>query len=203
MRLIPRDEGFFLLFDDISRRLMDSAVLLSQVFADPAHAETRIAEIKKLENEADDIVHEVRVRIDKSFVTPFDREDILVLTSSLDDVIDWIDGSARRAQMFRIETTRQPAREIADRLVKATALIAEAVKNVKQPRVVAEKGRAIKVLEKEADNIYREAIGELFAEAMDPIEVIRWKDLYDVLENAMDKCQSVANVLESISLKNS
>ena len=203
MRLIPRDEGFFVLFDDISRRLKDSAALLSQVFTDPARSEARIAEIKKLENEADDLVHEVRMRIDKSFVTPFDREDILLLTSSLDDVIDWIDGSARRAQMFRVETTRQPAREIADRLVKATGLIAEAVANIKQPRVVAEKGRAIKALEKEADNVYREAIGELFLGTTDPIEVIKWKDLYDVLENAMDKCQSAANILESISLKNS
>ena len=203
MRLIPRDEGFFALFDDISRRLKDSAALLSRVFADPAHSEALVVEIKKLENEADDLVHEVRVRIDKSFVTPFDREDILLLTSSLDDVIDWIDGSARRAQIFGIDTSRQPAREIADRLVKATGLIGEAVANVKHPRVVAEKGRAVKALEKEADHIYREAIGELFRDATDPIEVIKWKDLFDVLENAMDKCQGAANILESISLKNS
>jgi predicted phosphate transport protein (TIGR00153 family) len=203
VRLIPRDEGFFALFDDISRRLKDSAALLSQLFADPTDMAKQVAAIKKLENEADDIVHEVRVRIDKSFVTPFDREDILMLTSNLDDVIDWIDGSARRAQMFRIESTRQPARDIADRLVKATSLIAEAVASVKHPRVVAEKGRAIKALEKEADHIYREAIGELFDGDLDAIEIIKWKDLYDVLENAMDKCQSVAIALESVSLKNS
>ncbi|HET6680926.1 MAG TPA: DUF47 family protein [Gemmatimonadaceae bacterium] len=201
MRLIPRDEGFFPLFDQLALRLRESARILGDLFSDPANRDRYVAEIKVQEHEADEIVQQVRERIDRSFVTPFDREDIMLLASNLDDVLDWMDGAARRAQMFHIAIVHEPARQQCETLMQATELIQVGIANIKKPRVVAEACRAIRQLEKNADEIYRTAIAELFRGAPDPMNVIKWKDLYDVLENAMDKAQGVAIALESISLK--
>lgn len=203
MRLIPRDEQFFVLFAEITKRITASAQLLSQLFAEPARLEHYCTAIKTLEHEADELTHEVNLRLDKSFVTPLDREDIHTLASRLDNVVDLIDGTARRAQMFRIADVREPARRMADVLVKSSNCIAEAVAGMKQPRVVNAAARQIKILEEEGDQLYHNAVGALFDGTHDALEVIKWKDLYDVLENALDECEDVANVLESIALKNS
>jgi uncharacterized protein Yka (UPF0111/DUF47 family) len=143
----------------------------------------------------------VRARIDRSFVTPIDREDIHLLVSQLDTVIDLVDGTARRAQMFHITEAREPARRLTDVLVRASDAIQAAVASMKKTKVVTERAREVKRLEEEGDAIYHEAVGALFAGSPNPLEVIKWKDLYDTIEDALDKCEDVANVLESISLK--
>ena len=201
-KLIPRDEQFFDMFDEIARRMSVAAKLLKQLFAEPGRMAEHVAAIKDVEHEADVITHDVIVRINKSFITPFDREDIHELASRLDDVIDLIDGTARRAVMFRITKPREAARQLADVIVRATASLEQAVVSIKKPKIVIEKGTEVKALEEEGDAIYHAAVGALFDDGENPIEVMKWKELYDTLERTLDQCEDVANVLESIALKN-
>jgi predicted phosphate transport protein (TIGR00153 family) len=207
VRLIPRDEHFYVLFAELAKRLTASARLLGQLFADPGRLEQLVGEIKAVEHEADEITHEVNLRIDRSFVTPIDREDIHLLASRLDNVVDLIDGTARRAQMFRVREMRPQAQQLAGVVAKATECIAVAVDGMKQPKLVSIQAREIKQLEEEGDAIYQEAVGALFTPSNgnppDPLEVIVWKELFDKLEDTLDECEDVANVLESISIKNS
>jgi predicted phosphate transport protein (TIGR00153 family) len=202
VRLIPRDQEFFGLFAQLARRLVVAAEIVQELFREPDGLHKYVGDIKEVEHEADQLTHEVISRIDKTFVTPLDREDIHMLASRLDDVIDLLDGTARRAAMFRIQETREPAQMLAAVLVRAATRIEEAVVGMKKSRVVIEKARDIKSLEEEGDAIYHLAVGALFDGDPDPLEVIKWKEVYDTLERALDQCEDVANVLESISLKN-
>ena len=201
-KLIPRDEKFFDLFDEIASRLTRAAKMQKQLFDEPARMAEHVASIKAVEHEADVLTHDVITRLNKSFVTPFDREDIHELASRLDDVVDLIDGTARRAVMFRITTVREPARQLAAVIVRAADSLEAAVVAIKKPKIVIERGQEIKALEEEGDAIYHEAVGRLFDGGEDPIEVMRWKELYDTMERTLDQCEDVANVLESIALKN-
>jgi len=171
------------------------------MFAEPDRLLEHVSAIKDLEHEADTITHQIISRIEKSFVTPIDREDIHMLASTLDNVIDLVDGTARRAAMFQIRDVREPAKQLADVIIRAAAAIETGVVNVKKPRVVAEQAREIKMREEEGDSIYQEAVAGLFRGTPDALEVIKWKEVYDTLEQAIDECEDVANVLESISLK--
>jgi predicted phosphate transport protein (TIGR00153 family) len=206
VRLIPRDERFFDMFAEIALRITRSVMLLHDLFRSPDRRAEFEAAIKAVEHEADELVHQVNIRIDTSFVTPLDREDIHLLATRLDNVIDLIDGTARRAAMFNITDTRDHALRLTDVLVRAAKCIEESVRDIRKPQSVSEYGRKIKGLEEEGDQIYHEAVGALFAGdngRPDPLEVIKWKELFDKLEEAIDECEDVSNVLESISLKNS
>ena len=202
MRLIPRDEHFYTLFNGLAKHLVTSAKLLDQLFAEPQRLDYFVTEIKKVEHEADNLTHDVHDRINKSFVTPFDREDIHMLAGRLDDVVDLLDGTARRAQIFCITEVRAPARRLCGVLVKAAAAIEAGVLGIKTHKTVDAQSREIKRLEEEGDQIYHEAVRELFAGRPDALEVMKWKELYDTLERALDQCEDVANTLEAISLKN-
>ena len=201
VRLIPRDEAFFDMFAELAARLTGSAKLIRQLMSEPQRVEEHTSAIKRLEHEADSITHDVIARIDKTFVTPFDREDIHTLATSIDDVIDMIDGAARRTVMYGITDTREPARRLADVLARAADCVEAGVRGMRKPKQVSDMSREVKRLEEEGDAVYHEAIGALFRGNPDPIEVIKWKDVYDKLEDAIDRCEDVANVLESISLK--
>jgi uncharacterized protein len=200
--LIPRDEKFFPMFNDVARILCQSADLVAQIFAQPERLDELAARVKELEHKADEITHDVIVRIDRSFVTPLDREDIHLLTSRLDDVIDLLDGTVRRAQMFHVKTAPPHAAALADVLKRAANLIETAVANMKKPKNMLGHTAGMKALEEEGDAIYAQAVGELFAGTPDPLHVIKWKELFDKLEEAIDQCDDVSNVLESIALKN-
>ena len=201
-KLIPRDEQFFDLFDEIARRLSTAAQLQKQLFSDAGRMAEHVAAIKKVEHEADGLTHEVITKINKSFITPFDREDIHELASRLDDVIDLIDGTARRAVMFRVTKMREPAQQLADVICRAAEALEQSVVGIKKAKIVIEKGQEVKALEEEGDAIYHAAVGKLFDGGEDPIEVMRWKEIYDTLERTLDQCEDVANALESIALKN-
>lgn len=203
MRLIPRDEGFFVLFNELAKRLKEAANLLNRLLAEPDRLEHYVAAIKTVEHEADVLTHDVRARIDRSFVTPIDREDIHLLATELDDVIDLIDGTARRVAMFHISESREPARRMSETIARAADRIEVGVAAIKQPAIVAASSREIKRLEEEGDQIYQDAVGGLFLGTPDALEVMKWKELYDTLERALDSCQGVGHVLESISIKNS
>jgi predicted phosphate transport protein (TIGR00153 family) len=202
MRLIPRDDEFFNLFNQLSGRLSASVHLLNQLFTDPSRLKELVTQIKDVEHEADNLTHEIIARINRSFVTPIDREDIYALASSLDDVIDLIDGIARRADMFHLRVSRPEAIKLTEVLVRCAVQVEVAVLNIKKGPTVTEAARELKRLEEEADAIYHQAVGDLFLGTPDPLDVIKWKELYDKLEDATDRAEDVASVLESISLKN-
>ena len=202
MRLLPKTENFYELFSEIAHRLSGSAVLLHRLFEDPANRSSYVAQIKRLEHEADYLTHDVILRIDKTFVTPFDREDIHALVSELDDVVDLIDGTARRAEIFNITTVCKPAVVLSEVIVRAATAVEEAVRGMKDAKLVKSNALELKRLEEEGDAIYHEAMGALFADTADPIEVIKWKELYDMIEGAIDGCEDVGNTLERIVLKN-
>ncbi len=203
VRFLPKDEGFFTLFDQLSGHLNAAAEQLQALFADPSRREELTARIKTEEHAADALTYEVLQRIDRSFVTPLDREDIHLLTNRLDNVVDLIDGTARRVTMYQITEPRAAASELTRVLRAAASTITDGVKHIRKPAEVHRVARRVKELEEEADTIYSQAIAELFAGRPDPLEVIKWKEILDNLEHAVDECEDVANVLESISLKNS
>ena len=203
MRLIPRDEQFYDMFTQIAQRLSTSAKLLCQLFSEPQNRDRIVGEIKAVEHEADNLTHDVIARLNKSFITPMDREDIYELASQLDNVIDLVDGTARRVVMFRITEARVPAQRLASVVERAAKALQMATANIKDMKTVIGRGREVKLLEEEGDAIYHEAVGELFEGGHDALEVMKWKEVYDTLERALDKCEDVANVLESIALKNS
>ena len=202
MQIIPRDENFYGLFTNMAERLASSAKLLHELFQNPPNRAQIVAQIKEIEHDADGLTHEIIDRIDRTFVTPFDREDIHALASKLDDVVDLIDGIARRFDIFKITAVRQPGVVLAEVLVRATAQIQEAVTGMKQHKIVNAKSAELKRLEEEGDAIYHDAMGALFADTLPPVEIIKWKELYDKLEDTLDQCEDVANVLQSISIKN-
>jgi len=202
MPLLPRDEKFFDMFTELATRLTASARLLQKMFDEPNQLGQHVAAIKEIEHQADDLTRTVIERIDTSFVTPLDREDIHMLASRLDEVIDLIDGTARRAQMFHLSEIREPARQLAAIIARSAASIELAVSQMKKPREIGARARELKVLEEEGDAVYREAIAALFDGSSEPLEVIKWKEVYDKLEDTLDQCEDVGNTLESIAIKN-
>jgi hypothetical protein len=201
-KLIPRDEQFFDLFDQLTAHLTQTARMLAELFDDPAHVTDHVRAIKDVEHKADVLTTTINQRIDKSFVTPIDREDIHMLASRLDDVIDLIDGTSRRFEMLHIDVVKEPARELARVLVDAAEHIQIGVAGIRETKRVTEQAAQIKRLEEEADAIYHSAVGDLFRGHPDPLDVLKWKEMYDTLERATDSCMGVAQVLQSISLKN-
>ncbi len=203
MRFLPKDEGFFDLFDQLSARLKTSAALLKDLFSEPKRLDELTAKIKAEEHAADSLTYDILQRIDRSFVTPLDREDIHLLANRLDNVIDLMDGTARRAKMYHISERRDAAIAMTQVLVDCSEVLAVGVKDVRKPSEVHKGARKVKELEEKADAIYSDAIEQLFLGKPDALEVIKWKEILDNLEHAVDECEDVANVLESISLKNS
>ncbi|HXV86196.1 MAG TPA: DUF47 family protein [Gemmatimonadales bacterium] len=202
MRLLPREEEFFDLFVEVAVRGERAAELLHQLFTTPERLSYCAEAIKRLENEADEITHEVVNRLDRTFITPIDREDIHLLASDLDDVIDRIDGTARRAQIFRLGAPPPGIAQLCDTIRRMTAEIAQAVRKLRGKEDVMRHCVEAKRLEEEGDAVYHEMLGRLFDTERDPIAIIKWKEIYDILETTIDEGEDVANDIESIVLKN-
>jgi len=206
VRLLPRDERFFDLFTSVATLNVEAARHLHEMLKVDGDRRVYLVEaIKRLEHEADGITHEVISRLDRSFITPLDREDIHMLASRLDDIIDRIDGTARRINIFRAGPAPQGAVLIADVVVRSSQQILEAVRVLsggKAPVVIAACTQ-IKRLEEEGDATYHEWLGRLFDTETNPVNLIKWKEIYDTLEKTLDQAEDVANVLESIAIKHS
>ncbi|NOT10150.1 MAG: DUF47 domain-containing protein [Gemmatimonadales bacterium] len=206
MRLLPRDERFFDLFTSVATLNVEAARNLLELFkAEPSRRGHLVESIKRLEHQADGITHELVTRLDRSFITPLDREDIHLLASRLDDVLDRIDGTARRTAIFRAEASPEGAVMLADVIARATEQLLNAVKvleNGKAPVVIAACVE-VKRLEEEGDAVYAEWLGRLFDGEKDPIALMKWKEIYDTLEKTLDQAEDVANILESIAIKHS
>lgn len=202
-RLLPRQEEFFDLFTEVSRRAHEASGYLYQMFTEPERLKYCVEAIKRLENEADEVTHEVVNRLDRTFITPIDREDIHLLASDLDDVIDRIDGTARRAQIFRLGVVApRGIAELCDVIRKTTSEVHEAVSQLRSKNDVMSHCIEAKRLEEEGDAIYHEMLGRLFDNETDAIAIIKWKEIYDNLETTIDETEDVANDIESIFLKN-
>ena len=204
MRLLPRDEKFFDLFNAVAAYTGEAAVLQRDLLrADGLHRGAIVDQIKRLEHMADQVTHDVVSRLDRVFITPLDREDIHMLASRLDDVIDLIDGTARRLQMFRAGDAPQGAILIAEVIVRAVAQLQEAVGALEKNKggTVLEACVQVKRLEEEGDSLYHEWLGRLFEGSPDALTVIKWKEIYDNLEKTLDNIEDASNVLESISIK--
>jgi uncharacterized protein Yka (UPF0111/DUF47 family) len=202
LRLLPHNEEFYGLFVEVSRRTAEAALLLKELLTGkPERAIYLTEQIKRLENECDDVTHEVVRRLDRTFITPIDREDIHLLASDLDDVIDCIDGTARRAQIFRLERPPEGITQLCDVVERITAELLLAVTKLKTKDDVMGHCVSAKRLEEEGDTVYQHMLGRLFDTEKDPLHIIKWKEIYDNLERAIDEAEHVANDIESIVLK--
>jgi uncharacterized protein len=204
MRLLPRDEKFFDLFTSVAALSVEAAKLqLDLLRAESVRRGPIVDAIKRLEHEADQITHEVVTRLDRVFITPLDREDIHLLASRLDDVVDLIDGTAHRVQMYRAGTAPEGAVLLGDVVVRGTQELLIAVQSLEKnkDRSVLEACARVKRLEEEGDSLYHEWVARLFDGSPDPLMVIKWKEIYDTLEKTLDHMEDAGNVLESISIK--
>jgi len=204
VRFLPRDERFFELFTSVATMNVEAAQTLKELFKAPVDKRAYLVEtIKRLEHQADQVTHELVTRLNKSFITPLDREDIHMLASRLDDVLDRIDGAARRTAIFRAESAPQGANILADVIVRATEQLLVAVNVLEKGKsgVVIKACIEVKRLEEEGDSAYAEWLGRLFDEEKDPIALMKWKEIYDTLEKTLDQAEDVANILESVAIK--
>ncbi|HEU4763651.1 MAG TPA: DUF47 family protein, partial [Gemmatimonadales bacterium] len=195
---------FFDLFTQVATLNVEAAKQLVAILnADADRRGPMIEAIKRFEHQADEVTHEVVNRLDRSFITPLDREDIHELASRLDDVLDLIDGTARRIQIFRAAKAPVGAVRLAEVIQRAAEQLLEAVKVLEANNhgVVVEACIRVKRLEEEGDATYHEWLGKLFDGADDALTVMKWKEIYDNLEKTLDHAEDVANVLESISIK--
>ncbi|KPK01003.1 MAG: DUF47 domain-containing protein [Gemmatimonadota bacterium] len=203
MRLLPRQEEFFDLFVEVATRSHEAAKHMLELFTGPLdRREYHVDAIKRLEHEADEVTHEVVRRLDRTFITPIDREDIHLLASDLDDVVDRIDSTVRRAQIFRVGATQEGIKELCELIVQITAEMAKAVEKLRGRDDVIKHCIEAKRLEEEGDAVYHTMLGRMFERESDPIVIIKWKEMFDNLEAALDDCEDVANDLQSIVLKN-
>ncbi len=201
MQLIPRDAKFYDLFREQAANIQEAARKLVAVFEDFREVEKAVTEIKFVEHKGDQIIHNLMTKLNQTFITPFDREDIHALASTLDDVLDLIDSVASRITMYKVAAITPGARQLARVVLHASEILVQAVAQLSKPQNILEYCRQLTQLEKDADQIKRECIARLFENSTDPIEVIKWKEIYEVLEATTDKCEDVADVLESVVLK--
>ena len=202
VRFIPRDTRFFDLFAEMASNLGDGARLLKRTLDDFKEIESRVQQLKSIEHRGDEMTHNVLTRLNQTFITPFDREDIHRLASSLDDVLDFVYAAGVRLIMYKINTAPEAASLLAEVVVKQCDQLSQAMGRLeKKNEQVLDNCVEINRLENEADQIARVAIALLFEKEKDPISLIKLKELYEVLETATDKAEDAANVLEGVVLK--
>ena len=201
VRLIPRDVKFFRMFAEMAGNLGAGARLLKQILEDFKDVEARVQQLKDIEHRGDEMTHNILTKLNQTFITPFDREDIYRLASSLDDVLDFIYAAGVRLVMYKIRSAPPAASQLADIIVRQCDQLLPAVTGLEKHDSVLNYCVEINRLENEADAIARSAIGALFDKETDPISLIKLKELYEVLETATDKAEDAANVLEGVVLK--
>ena len=201
-RLIPRNEDFYTQFSELAEQLRVGATLLEEMLLKEPVIWDKADEIKEVEHKCDHLTHQIIQRLNMTFVTPIDREDIHALAKSLDDVMDAIDASAKVIRLYKIVTVRFGARELASLVTLSVEQVRLALEALDKKTGVAKRAVEINRLENEADRIHEGALRRLFDEERDPIMIIKWKEILDFLEVATDRCEDVANLLEGVVVKN-
>ncbi len=200
-RLIPREHRFFDDFVALAEQIRKGALMLDEMLAPVRPVWDKADEIKEVEHKCDYITHQVIQRLHRTFVTPLDREDIFTLARTLDDVMDAIDASAALIPLYQIDVVRPDARELARLVSISTEQVVIAMKALERRTGVAESAVEINRLENESDRVHQNAVRRLFEEERDPVAIIKWKEILDFLEDASDRCEDVANVLEGVVVK--
>ncbi len=201
-RLMPREQSFFDLFADLAENIHAGAQALTELLANYSDVKAKVGKIKEIEHKGDNITHELMKRLNQTFITPFDREDIHELASTIDDVLDLTDAAAGRLVMYNVTQIRPGVAELAQLLEQATVQVVAAVRLLEKHDGIMHSCIEINRLENEGDRLSRQLIARLFVEEKDPVEIIKWKEIIEVMETAIDKCEDVANVIESVVLKN-
>ena len=199
--LFPDERKFFEQFSGIAAQLTAVARLLEQALDQPARLPDFVAQIERVQHETDVAAHDLDLNLDRLFVPPMDRDDIHLLSTRLRLVADFIGGTARRAVSLKATARREPAVVLARIILRAVREIEAAVRQIRTGEEVLARCQAIKQAEEEGDAVWAAAVTELFAGNPDPVDVIRWKALYDQLEDTLDACDDVANELETITVK--
>lgn len=200
--LLPKEDEYFTFFAQMGAKIEEASNLLIEMLEHPiGEHEAFTKRIKDVEHQCDEITHKMTTKLNKSFITPFDREDIYHLSVALDDICDYIDAGARAIVMYDIGQPNKHTIDLAKVIQQLGVQISKAVSMLKDPGSINIHFVEIHRLENEADEIYFRAMKELFKDAADPLAVIKWKEIYEILEYATDRCESVANIIESIVLK--
>ena len=199
---VPRDREFFDLFEEAAGNIVRAAALLKEMVVEYPDKADLVREILICEQEGDRITHDIIQHLNKTFVTPIDREDIYELASAVDDIVDYTEEVADYLGLYKIEAPMQQAQRLAHILVQASRQIAEAMPRMRTFRDISHYTVEVNRLENDGDRVTREAVASLFDNGIDPMVVIRWKDIYERLENAIDSTERVANILEGIVIKN-
>ncbi|MDP4182277.1 MAG: DUF47 family protein [Bacillota bacterium] len=203
-KVSPKDEIFFDFFVATAENACRAAELLEELMINYVNVREKVKIIEEAEHECDKQVHKILQQLNRSFITPIDREDIDLIAKELDNITDNIESTAHRFNMFNVQSIHEDAIRLAKLITTCTkevkALMVE-LKNMKKSKVLTEKIIEINRLENEADDIFRSAITKLFVTEKEPLEVIKWKEIYDYLENTLDVCEDVANIVEGVVMK--
>jgi uncharacterized protein len=199
---VPKDREFFDLFEEAAGNIVRAADLLDQMLATFPERRELARDILVCEQDGDRITHDIIRRLNQTFVTPIDREDILELASAMDDIVDFTEEVADYMGLYKIEAPMEQAQRLAHILLQSARQIEEAMPRLRRFKDISHYTVEINRLENDGDRVTREAMASLFDNGIDPMVVIRWKDLYERLENAIDATEHVANILEGIVIKN-
>jgi predicted phosphate transport protein (TIGR00153 family) len=202
LNFLPREEQYFDLFIQMTLYISSAARELKEMLADKNQDFEEYAQrIKGLEHACDELTHNISTRLNKSFITPFDREDIYLMSTALDDIVDLIDDAARAIIIFDVREITDYARAFADVIERMADQLKEIVATLQKPKNVTQRLVELHRLENEGDDIYHAAIAALFRDSHDALTVVKWKEVYEKLEAAVDRCENVANIIESVIIK--
>jgi predicted phosphate transport protein (TIGR00153 family) len=200
--ILPKEEQYFSLFSQMTSYIYDAAHALAEMLSDKSsNFGEHSRRIKNIEHDCDELTHRISTRLNKSFITPFDREDIYTMSSALDDIVDLIDEAARSMVMYNVHEVTNHARQFANVLERMAVELHEIVSKLERPDGMADRLVTLHTLENEGDDIFHRAIEELFHSANDALHVVKWKSIYEKLEEAVDRCENVANIIESVIIK--
>jgi predicted phosphate transport protein (TIGR00153 family) len=199
---LPKEEKFFDFFNESAKNIHRGGLAIIKVMEPGADIEKAAKAVKEIEHQGDSITHEIIKKLNKTFITPIDREDIYALAGALDDVLDLTDAAANKMVIFKIKEATPEARALAAIISQCTEEIVKTISFLGKGEIDSSHFIEINRLENEADRVLHDALAKLFDEEKDPIQVIKWKEIYENLEEATDRCEDVSNILETITLKN-
>ena len=204
MRLLPHDASFFAHFEHQGKKTVEGCRAFLEMVEQPGNMETRAERVKQIEHECDEITHAVVESLHKTFITPIDRNDIYRLITKMDDIMDFVEAAAERLELYELVVMTSDVRDLADVLHRSAMQVEVAVRGLRSlgdPQATLKLCIDINQLENETDAILRRSVARLFKEEKDPIAVIKWKEIYENLENASDRCEDVANIIEGVILE--
>ncbi|EKQ56688.1 MULTISPECIES: DUF47 family protein [unclassified Clostridium] len=203
--LNPKEDKFYKMFIEAAQNVDEAAVVLRKSLDSLSNIDLDVSKIEELEHNGDRLVNTMVKELNDSFITPFDREDMYLLIKRIDDVLDLINSTVHRFVMFNVTESTDAAKYLADMIIKCTKLLVELMGElhlIGNKNHISETILTINQIESEVDRLFRKTVGELFRNEKDPIEIIKWKEIYQILENTIDKCEKIANIIEGVVIKN-